>query len=91
MHRQHDDRGPRPLFLELARRLEPVHVRHLDVHEHDVGQLAACNFQGFAPGARLGDHLDIARTVKHRGDALSNEFVVVHEQDTGHPAIVPTN
>src|SRR5881392_2019939 len=41
---------------DLRRGLEPVHLWHLDVHEHDVVALPGHGVHGFAPVARSEEH-----------------------------------
>jgi len=89
VHRDHDHRGARPLFLDPLGGLEAVHVRHPDVHQDDVGQIAARGFDGLATGPRFADDLDAVGVEQHRSDALSDQLVVVDQQDTcGHGLIV---
>ena len=80
MHREHHHRGAGPLFLDLLRRLEAVHVRHPDVHEDHVGELAAGVFDGLAARAGLADDLEVVGLGQHRRDPLPHELVVVHEE-----------
>ena len=82
IHRQSsDDRGPGALFLYAARRLEAVHVRHADVHEHDVGQLFASGLDGLTSGLGLTHDGEVLGLREHRRDALPHELVIVDEKD----------
>ena len=87
MHRQHHDRRAWALFLDLLCRLEPVHVRHPDIHEDHVGELTARVLDGLAPGPGFAHDLEIVGLGEHRGDSLADELVIVDEQHTnGHRA-----
>src|SRR6266568_2681972 len=91
VHREDQHAGAGGLFGDAGRRLEAVETGHGDVHDDDIGAVAAGELEGFAPVRRLRDHLDPADLPQHRADALANEGVVLREQDAqgsgGHGSV----
>ena len=53
--------GAQPELDDLLRRRDPVAVRQVDVHQHDIGRLAANRVQGRDDRGRLphGDHVGL--------------------------------
>src|SRR5437899_4075217 len=91
VHREDQDARAGGLFGDAGGRLEAVETRHGDVHDDDIGAVEACQLEGFAPVRRLRDHVDPADLAQHRADALTNQGVVLGEQDTqgsgGHGSV----
>lgn len=68
-HRQHrvaaverrhgEDAHLRPAVGDPGRRLDTVHPRHLDVHEHDIGTVALHGGDGLCSVLCLADDLDL--------------------------------
>ena len=76
-------RGPAAAAVdEPPGRLEPVEVRHADVHQDDVGvELAGCPERLLAV-ARLADDLDVRLRLEDHAEARAHESLVVDDQDT---------
>ena len=45
-----------------AQRIDAALVRHGDIEQQHVANLAACDIQGFAPGSRFRYHLELVDT-----------------------------
>ena len=67
------------------RRLDAVHRRHADVHEHHVGPGARA---ARPPRRRLGlaDHVDVVLRVEDHAEAGPHERLVVDDEDPDHGA-----
>ena len=65
---------------QLLRRLEPVHARHADVHDHDVGPPALCERHRRLAVGRLADHADVRRAAQRKPKSLADDLVVVDDQ-----------
>ncbi len=59
--REDEDGGVRRLREDLLRRLEPVHVRHAEIHEHHVGTPPLGQADCGPAVGRLADHADAGR------------------------------
>src|SRR5581483_8754381 len=79
--RERDDRDlRRPLVvLQLAQRFGAVHVRHPNVHQHEVGQVLDRRRDSFDPAVRL--QRPEARELQHVARELPVLRVVVDDQD----------
>ena len=58
----------------------PVHVRHLEVHQGDVGAEAAELFDRFAAVGGLADERDVGFVSDERRDTFPQERVVVDRE-----------
>jgi hypothetical protein len=76
---EHDDLGLRARLEELRDRVEPAHLRHRQVHQHDVGLEPDGEVDGFAAVARLGQHLEPVG-FEETAEALAEQDVVVGDQ-----------
>jgi hypothetical protein len=63
-------------------RLHAVEVRHLEVHEHDVGGHGVDHLDGLLTVSRLADHLDALVGLEELGESRSEEGLIVGDQ---HP------
>ena len=75
------DLDVRVLGLDPADRGEPVHVRHQQVHQHDVGLEATGHGDALAAVGRLAHDLDVGEQIEERAQARADDGVVVDEQD----------
>lgn len=73
-----DDASIGKLLSELARCGEPIHARHLDVHEHPVGQLSGVTSQHLAAISALGDDAGGQK----RAQRLAERRVVIDDQES---------
>ena len=78
---QHPEPGV-PVADEPARRLEPVEVRHPDVHQDHVRRMLARRIERLQPVARLPDDLDPRLGLEDHPEAGAHERLVVHDQDS---------
>ena len=62
-------------------RFEPVHVRHGDVHEDDIGQALAGLGEGFVAVGRFIHHLQIGLRGEVGFNALPDDGVIIDQQD----------
>ena len=67
--------------LDLVQAREPVHVRHPDVEQHELGLRPAHEREDLRPGLRLADDLEVAVRLERAPDAVEDEPVVVGDQD----------
>ena len=69
---------------DLSRRGEPVDVGHADVHQHDVGPLAAGELDRLGAVGRLADDLDVVLGVEQGPEPAAYEHLIVGEEDLDH-------
>ncbi len=77
-------RGDAVACGDPSRRLDPVEVRHADVHQDDVGLE---RLDGFDRGESVGgfaDDFEVGLGVEDDPEAGPHEFLVVGDQDAGH-------
>ena len=80
--RQHHDLGVEPVGREhAARRLDPVHLRHPDVHQDHVRSqtLRLCDRVGAVRG--LAGDVDVLLGVEDHAEARAHERLVVDDED----------
>lgn len=77
-----EDRRPRQEVAELAGGAYPVHLRHVDVHQHHVGLLFAAERQGFLAVVDPADRLHAGQLVHDARQPLGEETLIVDYQ---HP------
>ncbi len=66
--------------IEMARGFEPVHHRHADVEQHEIGLDPRRGFERFEAVAGFADDLDAVDLGNQRGESLAREgFVVNYE------------
>ena len=78
---QHLHRVARVGARQPARRLDPVHHRHTDVHEHDVGLQGVSLRDGHLAVLGLAHHLDVVVGVEDHAEAGAHEGLVVDDED----------
>ena len=74
-------RVPTPSRGDRAGRLEPVHDRHADVHEHDVGLELAHQRHRLGAVLALADDLEVWGGVHEQAERPAHERLVVHHDD----------
>ena len=74
------DRGPGDALEEHLGRLEAVHVRHAQVHDHDVGPPSLGQRDGRRAVGRLADDADPRRAGEREAETLAHDLVVVGDQ-----------
>ena len=65
--RQDDDARPAALVAQPPRELQPRHLRHLDVGDHDVRAQGARELESLASVAGGADPFDVALDLQQRG------------------------
>ena len=86
-----EDAGVRRLLEHLLGRLEAVHVRHAQIHDHDVRAAPLRQRDGRRAVGRLADHADARRAREREAKALADDLVVVGDEAgdlVGHEAIL---
>ena len=86
-----EDAGLGRALEQLLGRLEPVHVGHAQVHDHDVRPAPLCEGDRGRSVGRLADHADPRRARQREAKALANDLVVVCDEAgdlVGHSAIL---
>ena len=68
--------------LDLGGGRDPVHHRHQEVHEHDVGLELRDELDGAPPVLGLADDLDVVEELEEPVQAAPDDRVVVDQQ---HP------
>ena len=63
------------------RRLEPVELRHADVHQHDRRSEAGRLVDGLEPVGRLGHDFDLGIAREQHAEACSDHRLVVCDED----------
>ena len=62
-------------------RFEPVHLRHLQVHQRHVGPMGAELLDGLAAARAFGDELHVRLAGEQRRHAVAEQRVIVDGQD----------
>ena len=65
---------------EHLRRLEAVHVRHAEIHDHDVGPAPLGQRHRGRAVARLADHADARRARQRQAEPFAHDLVVVGDE-----------
>ena len=88
---EHEHLGGAEPFVAADRsgRLEPVHARHADVHQHDVRAQPLGQPHRLVPVGRLSDHSDVGRGVEQNPDAGADQALVVDDERTDHGCPLP--
>jgi hypothetical protein len=81
VHREHEHAGARQALADAARDLEPVQVRHRDVHHDHVRARALDLDHGLVAVAGLAHHLHARVALQQRAQAVAEDRVVVGEED----------
>jgi hypothetical protein len=68
----------------LAGRLDPVEIRHADVHQHHVRSQAGAEANGLPAGGGLTDHLEIGFGLQDQAEAGADQLLVIGYQHTNH-------
>ena len=71
---------------DLPGRLDAVHHRHADVHQHDVGRCSLLSRTASAPSAALRDDGDVRLRVEQRGEPGTHDLLVVGDERADHDA-----
>src|SRR5215472_2287686 len=69
-------------FDDLSRGIDPVEVRHGDVHDHDVWLERLCCADRLATVAGFTDQLEILNLRQLHCDPLSNDAMVISYEDS---------
>ncbi len=64
--------------------LDPVHLRHADIHQHDVGVLTSHEGDSFRPIGSFPDNLDIGIGTEEHREATADEGLVVGDRHPDH-------
>ncbi|MHC2840336.1 hypothetical protein ACVINU_003270 [Bradyrhizobium diazoefficiens] len=75
-----DDHRDRTLRHDLAQERHAVHARHLDVEDHDVGDLVLEAARGCERVGRGPHHLDVRIVIEDRLKDLAHRRRIVHDQ-----------
>ncbi len=81
LDRHHHDRCGRHGPTEQLRGGDPVHVRHVDVHQHDIGREGRREGDRFRAGRRRADHIDVALEAKQLREVIAGLRDVVDDED----------
>src|SRR5580700_3745338 len=85
--RHHDDPGLGMRLNDFLSGFDTLHLRHGDVHEHDVGMGPVELADGGQPIPGLGRHLP-AKTFDHAGQILAGEHGIVDDQVTDRLSVL---
>jgi hypothetical protein len=70
------------------RGLDPIHARHLDVEQGDVGLMLAGGREHLVAAGDLGDHLQVGLEAEQRGEGAAHHPLVLRDQDPDHRSAV---
>jgi hypothetical protein len=68
---------------DVLSRLDPVHLRQPDIHEHDVGFLAVGETDSFATVRGFGDHFHVWRGVEQEPERRPEQCLVTLPEGCG--------
>src|ERR1700732_1190255 len=77
--RHHNDASLGMRLYNFLGRFDSFHLRHGDIHEHDVGPSPVELADGGQPVSGFGRHLS-AECLYHAGQVLAGEHGVIHDQ-----------
>src|SRR5690606_24110807 len=77
-----DDLHLRQFLLDLPGRLDAVAVRHLDIHQDDIGLTLPRQGEGLIAIGCAGNNLQIGARVEQRFQSLAKQGVIVNQHDT---------
>jgi hypothetical protein len=81
---KHEHPATRVALQDPPGRLQAVHRRHPDIHEHDVGFQRECRGHRRRSVGRLAGHLDAARGQDH-AEPGTDQLLVVDDQHARRP------
>ncbi len=81
LDRHHHDRCGRDLGREQLGRRDPVHVGHVDVHQHDIRAQAPGHLERLPTGVGGPDHLDVALEPEELREVVARLGDVVDDED----------
>jgi len=64
----------------MAQKFQPVHHRHIDVHQHKIGSVQLIEFNPIAPVRRL-NKLSNAHLLEQHPDKSPHVGLIVDDQD----------
>ena len=77
---------------DQSRRLDPVELAHVDVHQHEVGRASSpLAATASSPDVDLGDELEAGDPVDHRPRGGAERRLIVDDHDghsVGHGAVI---
>ena len=87
-----DDPAPQGrLLADPSGGLQAVHLRHLDVHEHDIGLVLPGHDDGLLAVACLADDLQVVLGLQDHSEPGSHHRLVVGEHDADRHVPCPFN
>ena len=81
LHGHHDHRGRRGDGRHPLRRGDAIHVRHVDVHQDDVGVQLDRDLERIGAGPGRADHVDVALEAKQLREVIPGLRDVVDDED----------
>jgi hypothetical protein len=84
VHREQDDLGLREARLDLPRRRDAAHVRHADVHEHQVRLQLSHLLQRLVTVGSRADDLDLLFQAEQPDQPVPHQLMVIHYQQSDH-------
>ena len=84
--RQDDDLHAGQIVLggDPPRGLKPVHVRHPDVHQHDVGSLPPGQRDGLRAVGGLTHNFHVVGAIDEHPETGPDQRLIISEQDSNH-------
>ena len=79
IHREPDDLNRGIPLADHTGRLQPVHSRHVDVHEHDIRRQRPGQIYGLTAVSRLTDQLNVRRLLQDVPQFIPHEPMVIRE------------
>ena len=76
----HEDDGGHAVGSERLADGEPVHRRHLNVEEDEIGRIAPDGLEGLGAVRALPDHLDVRLLAEQRHEARAGHRLIVDDE-----------
>lgn len=86
---EHFDAGV--VFAKAAGGLDPIAVRHPQVHQHDVWPKRIASAGASSPSAPVPTHLDAREKPKEGAESLADHALVIGRQDADDPVHAGTH
>ncbi len=80
--REHDDLCIRKFVPNGNDGIKAAHLRHLQIHQSNVGPMGTEALQGLPPVGRFGHQTHIWLSVQKCGNSLADDMMVVDDENT---------
>ena len=88
MDTQHDDSALWETGTYYRCSFDAAHLRHLDIHQHNVRSELLYQGYGLPAIAPLSDYCDIRLQSEHHAQPLPDTWLVVHKHESNHATLI---